>query len=76
MAFESWLYGDPEKVAMRKQAEKERQDRNCGACGHRVTMVWKGETISACSFKKRTYGDRRCDKFTTVNQIKMEDSCK
>lgn len=64
MTLESWLYGNPETVAIRRQEEALRKARACGACVHRRTMEIEGQTLNACEYR-RQYG-RRCDKFETT----------
>lgn len=58
MALESWMYADPEKVAIRKEEESIRKARACGKCRHKVTVVWKGDDYHGCEFKRRKYGTR------------------
>lgn len=67
MALESWMYGDPEKVAMRKEFERIRKDRACGECVHKRSIEFKGEIYHSCSFKRRVYGTR-CELFKRVDQ--------
>lgn len=62
MVLESWLYGDPEKVAIRKELEAIRKDKECGQCVHKVMTEWNGERYFGCEFKRRTYGNR-CELF-------------
>lgn len=62
MAFDSWLYGDPEKVAIRKQELASKKDRACGDCIHKRSMEFMGEVGHFCEFKRYTYG-KRCDLF-------------
>lgn len=60
MAFDSWMYGDPEKVLMRKQEIEAAKARACGNFTHRRSMEFKGEVGNFCEFKRHTYG-KRCD---------------
>ena len=60
MALDSWMYDDPEKVAIRKEEEAIRKEKACGRCCHKVTVEWKGETYHGCEFKRRHY-DIRCE---------------
>lgn len=60
MAWESWLYGDPEKVAIRKQEIAARQARACGDCVHARSLDFQDETYHYCQFKRKQYGTR-CD---------------
>lgn len=62
MALESWMYGDPEKVAIRKEEEALRKARACGDCVHRRSEEFMGEVWNFCEYKRRQYG-RRCDLF-------------
>ena len=65
MALHSWEFGNPEDVAARKEAHAQRQEAACGACVHRRTMDWQGETWNYCEYKRRVYG-RRCDLFEII----------
>lgn len=56
--FESWQYGDPEKVAIRKQEEALRKVRACGQCVHKTFVEWNGLEHFSCEFKRRFYGTR------------------
>lgn len=58
--LDSWMYGDPEKVAIRKEEEAIRNEKACGKCCNKVTFEWKGETYTGCQFKRRQYG-KRCE---------------
>lgn len=58
MALESWQYGDPERVAIRKQEEALRKAKACGQCAHKVSLDWNGETYHGCEYKRRRYGVR------------------
>lgn len=58
MALESWMYGDPEKVAIRKEEEAARKHSACGQCTHKVSLEWNGETYHGCAYKRRIYGIR------------------
>ena len=59
MALESWMYGDPEDVAARREAIRQRKDRLCGECAHRVCFEFKGEEVNLCEFNHE-YGKQRC----------------
>lgn len=63
--LEQWEYGDPEKVAIRKEEEALRAARACGQCAHKRSMEFRGEVVHCCEFKRKTYG-RRCDLFRLV----------
>lgn len=56
--LESWEYGDPEKVTIRREEEEQRKDRACGQCVHKVSMQLDGQVLNACEFKRRQYGMR------------------
>lgn len=58
MALETWQYGDPEKVLMRKQEIALSKARACGQCVHKVSIEWNGEMHYGCEFKRRRYGVR------------------
>ena len=60
MTLDAWEYGDPEKVAIRREEEAARKALACGKCSHKVSIDWKGETYFGCEFKRRQYG-RRCE---------------
>ena len=62
MALDSWMYGDPETVAIRKQEEAVRKERACGHCVHKCTQHLDGQPVHFCSFKRHTYGTR-CDQY-------------
>ena len=74
-AFESWLYGDPEKVAIRKEGERIRKDNACGECVHKKSIEWKGEVHNACEFKRRVYG-KRCELYKMDKSIKWDELSK
>jgi hypothetical protein len=61
MALDSWMYLDPEKVAVRKEEIKARKHRQCGPCKHHITAQVDGETLHACEYG-RTYG-YKCQAF-------------
>ena len=56
--LESWEYGDPEQVAIRRQEEFLRKERACGKCMHRIQTVIGAEVYIRCEFKRRSYGTR------------------
>lgn len=60
MARESWEYGDPEMVAIRRQEEEFRREWECGRCIHKVSLEVNGKLHVRCEFKRRTYG-KRCE---------------
>ena len=62
MALPAYMYGDPERVAIRHEEERQRKDRACGDCIHKVSIEFAGEMIHGCEYKRRTYG-RRCELF-------------
>lgn len=58
MALDAWQYGDPEKVAIRKQEEALRKAKACGECIHRRSLEFRGEVFTHCEFKRHVYGVR------------------
>ena len=64
MALDDWMYRDPFDVAARREALEQRQTTACGACIHRRSMDWKGETWNFCANKRRVYGVR-CELYET-----------
>ena len=52
--------GDPELVAMRREAEAQRAHSKCGDCVHKRAYEDKREVKFKCVFSVKTYG-RRCD---------------
>lgn len=58
--LDSWEYGDPERVAIRREEEALRKDKACGACVHKISAQMFGEILHACEFMRREYG-RRCE---------------
>lgn len=65
--MDSWLYGNPETVLIRKQEAAAKKERACGDCTHHKSIEFKGEVYHLCELKKRVYG-KRCDLFTTGKQ--------
>jgi len=68
MALESWEFGDPETVAIRRQEEFLRKERACGKCKFRVDVEINKCQIIKCQFKRREYGVR-CELY----RIKTDD---
>lgn len=64
MAFDAWMYSDPEKVAIRREEEALRKARACGDCMHKRSIEFNGETVHHCIYKRHQYG-RRCELFET-----------
>ena len=64
--FDSWLYGDPEKVLERKQEEAARKHKECGDCIHKQSLEFRGEIGHFCEFKRHVYGVKRCDLYETL----------
>ena len=64
MTTDAWTWGDPFEVAARREAREQRQTAACGACIHRRSMDWRGETWNYCEYKRRTYGTR-CELYET-----------
>ena len=60
MTLDAYMYGDPEKVAIRRQEEALRKDRECGSCVHKQTTEFRGEVAHYCEFKRHVYG-KRCE---------------
>jgi hypothetical protein len=75
MDFEKWEYGDPENVAARREAQRQRQDQQCGSCIHRVEKAVRREIVSVCHFRRRTYGVR-CELHELNTVVAWEDLCK
>ena len=42
MALESWMFGNPEDVAARREAHEQRKDAACGPCVHHMTLTVTG----------------------------------
>lgn len=42
MALDSYMYGDPEKVLIRKQEAELKKAKACGDCIHRRSLEFKG----------------------------------
>ena len=74
-AFEKWEMGDPEAVAMRREAERMRKESECGTCLYKCERVVRREVEYFCQFRKRTYG-KKCDLFKFDPVIRWEESCK
>lgn len=62
MTLPSYAFGNPEKVAMRNEQEKNRKEQACGQCRERDTAQWGRELIIFCGVKNQIYG-RRCEHF-------------
>ena len=62
MTMESWEYGNPETIAIRREEDALRKAKACGNCVHVRSVEFHGEVGMFCEFKRRTYG-RRCDLF-------------
>lgn len=60
MAHDSWMYGDPMQVAMRRQEDALRKEKNCGDCVNRDCLVIQGQKVVICTLKRKKYGFR-CD---------------
>lgn len=52
--------GDPELVAIRREAEAQRAHTQCGDCIHKRTTEVRREMVFKCVFSRKTYG-KRCD---------------
>lgn len=57
-ALESWMYDDPERVAIHKQQVAISNEKACGKCAHRLAPFFKNEEVPGCKFKRRIYGQR------------------
>lgn len=71
IALESWLYGDPEAVAIRREAAAQRANAKCGDCIHKRTEQVRREIVYRCVFSRRTYGIR-CDLYKADQLHKQE----
>jgi hypothetical protein len=60
MALDAYMYGDPEKVAIRKQEEAQRKAKACGDCIHKRCVEFRGELGYFCEYKRHQYG-KRCE---------------
>lgn len=54
--YEQWERGDPFEVAARREAKKQREERECGQCIHKRPI----KDGFKCVFTKRQYG-WKCD---------------
>ena len=52
MDYEQWERGDPFEVAARREAKKQREERECGECIHKRP----DKDGFKCVFRKRRYG--------------------
>ena len=64
MTLDSYMYGDPERIAIRHQEAEMRKHRACGSCIHRMRVEFNGNEVNVCEFRHRKYG-RRCEQFST-----------
>ena len=64
MALESWQYGDPETVAIRRQEAEFRKIKQCGGCIHHQKLELENETLHRCDIKRFEFGIR-CKNYTT-----------
>ena len=69
MVLDSYMYGDPETVLIRKQEDAARKQTACGQCIHHKQMEFQGENWHFCEFKRRTYGTR-CELYTTEKKCR------
>ena len=60
LIYDSWLYGNPETIAIRKQEEALRKARACGDCMHKRSIEFRGEVVHHCIYKRHQYG-KRCE---------------
>lgn len=75
IALESWLYGDPEAVAIRREAAAHKAHARCGDCIHKRTEIVRREIVYRCVFSKRKYGIR-CDLYKADQLHKQESLSK
>ena len=73
MALESWLYGDPETVAIRREQDRINRDKQCGACCYKIEKMRGIELVPACLYKRRIYGIR-CELFKI--SVRWEELCR
>lgn len=64
MTLDSFMYRDPMLVAIRMEEIAQRKAKACGNCIHQSGVVFKGEAVHVCEFKRQVYG-RRCHLFET-----------
>lgn len=64
MTLDAWQYGDPEKVAIRRQEEAHGKAKACGDCIHKMGVEFRGEIGYFCEYKRHQYG-RRCELYET-----------
>lgn len=63
MTLDAWMYGDPERVAIRREEARLAAAKKCGDCVQKLSAVIDGEQLYRCEFKNRIYGIRRCELF-------------
>ena len=68
MTLESWLYGNPETVAIRRQESELRKLKECGNCSHHQSAIFNGEILHRCDIKRFGFG-KRCDQYTTKKAV-------
>ena len=68
--LEKWQMGDPERVAMIREAKRMNQDAVCGECAHRCV---KTNNDLYCELINRRYGEFKCGDFKTTHTIRLED---
>lgn len=56
--LESWEYGDPEQVVIRREEEAQRKEKACGQCAHKISIEFRGDVLRGCEFQRRQYGWR------------------
>ncbi|GHA66077.1 hypothetical protein GCM10009007_03150 [Formosimonas limnophila] len=57
-AHESWMYRDPEKVAMQMEAQRIRLKSDAAYCRYRIEPIFEGDT-ERCNQRKK--GFDRCN---------------
>lgn len=65
MALDSWMYGDPERVAIRRQEDILRKIKACAGCIHHQWIDYEGERLNRCDIKRFGFGQPNCKQYTT-----------
>lgn len=63
MALDSWLYGDPEKIAIRRQEADAKRDGKCGGYANYQVLVIGHQKHHGCILKRRNW--QACTFFET-----------
>ena len=72
--LERWMMGDPELVAMRREAEAQRAHARCGDCIHKRAYEDRREVKFKCAFSRKNYGIR-CELYRQ-NEMRWESDTK